>query len=87
MGNVQDLMAKRATGDIRPEMTINEFLQKNFGLTGENTMIELVQAAKADSKKATMEGKLNAMNQKINPAMTGGPETEPGMESLMRGMR
>jgi hypothetical protein len=60
MFNPTDVAAKAAMGDIRPDMTVGEFLQKNFGVSPNDPVQKLVQATKGQLKNRNMAGKLGA---------------------------
>lgn len=58
--NPTDIAAKGAMGDINPNMTVADFLQKNFGVRPEDPLQKLMEATKSQMQNRTMAGKLGA---------------------------
>ena len=56
--NPTDMAAKAAMGDIRPNMTVGEFLQKNFGVSPDDPLQKLMQATQGQVQTRDMAGKL-----------------------------
>ena len=69
MFNPTDVAAKAAMGDVRPDMTVGEFLQRNFGVSPDDPVQKLVEATKQQMQNRTMAGKLG---------MQQGPPQRPG---------
>ena len=59
MFNPTDVAAKAAMGDVRPDMTVGEFLQRNFGVSPDDPVQKLVEATKQQMQNRTMAGKLS----------------------------
>jgi len=87
--NPMDMAAKASQGDINPQMTVGEFLQKNFGVTMETPMMEFAQKLAAQAKTGTMQGKLQAMGGGGMPPSGGMPQApggQPGGSPPISGM-
>lgn len=84
--NPTDMAAKVATGDVRPDMTVGEFLQRNFGVSPNDPVQKLVQATKGQIENRTMAGKMGApqaQRPQPRPAMpTPQPQPTPNRGSL-----
>ena len=81
MFNPADASLKMQQGDIRPDMTVDEFLQKNFGVTGRDPLMKLMQNVKSQGQNATMAGKMGQGQQppqgRAMPPATAPPRPAP----------
>jgi hypothetical protein len=81
--NPADMAMKASSGDIGANMTVGEFLQKNFGVTMDTPMAEFAQKLAAQAKTGTMQGKLGAMGGGGMPSPQGGqPEGSPPISGM-----
>jgi hypothetical protein len=82
MFNPTDLAAKQATGAIRLDMSVGEFLQKNFGVRPEDPVQKLFEATKGQMRNRDMAGKMGVPPQGQPPrppqAPPGGAPPPPG---------
>lgn len=94
MFNPQDVAGKAQTGDISMNMTLEQFFQKNYGLSMQSTLGEFIEKTKGQMKNATMLGKAGAQQSPQGPpaaprAPMGAPSAPPrsappmGMDGLM----
>jgi hypothetical protein len=58
--NPTDMASKVTKGDIRPQQTVGEFLQRNFGVTPQDPVEKLFANIKGQAKNATVAGKMGA---------------------------
>lgn len=95
--NPTDMAAKVTRGDIRPDQSVGEFLQKNYGVSPTDPVQKLFAAVKAQAQNATVAGKMGAPQGVPRPGgMPGGapggmqrPQAPPpqNLDQLMGGMR
>jgi len=80
--NPTDMAAKVTKGDIRPNQTVAEFLQRNFGVSPNDPVQKLFQAAKGQVQNATMAGKMGVSG---GQPPAGAPSPPPGnLDELMK---
>lgn len=87
--NPTDLAAKVSKGDIRPDQTVAEFLQRNFGVSPQDPVQKLMQSLKSQAQNATMAGKMGAPQGPPKPmGAPAGPPSQPpgGMDDLIKQM-
>ena len=70
--NPTDMAAKVSQGAIRPQQTVGEFLQRNFGVTPQDPVEKLFANIKGQAKNATVAGKMGAPTPR-----PGGPQPGP----------
>jgi len=83
--NPTDMAAKVTKGDVRPNQTVGEFLQRNFGVSPQDPIEKLFANIKGQVKNATVPGKMG-MPPTPSPAPQGAPMQKPpvqGMDSLI----
>lgn len=74
-----DVAAKVGSGDIRPDMTVGEFLQVNFGVSPDDPIQKLAQAMQSQVQTKDIEGKMRAMQGGAQPQPAPAqPQPEPG---------
>jgi len=89
--NPTDMAAKVSKGDIRPDQTVGEFLQRNFGVTPQDPVQKLFQNVKSQAQNSTVQGKMG-MPPSPSPmsggaAPMGAPSGPPqGLDDLMKRM-
>jgi len=77
MMNPTDMAAKASRGDVRPQQSVGEFLQKNYGVSPQDPVEKLFAAVKSQAQNATVPGKMGMPPQR--PPMPGGaPGGMPG---------
>jgi hypothetical protein len=89
--NPTDMAAKVSKGDIRPDQTVAEFMQRNFGVSPQDPVQKLMQNLKGQAQNATMAGKMGMPQGRPQPspagqmgAPAGPPPSQPGgLDSLI----
>jgi hypothetical protein len=82
--NPTDLAAKVTKGDIRPQQTVGEFLQRNFGVSPQDPVEKLFANIKGQAQNATVAGKVGMPQAPQAPPM---PQQAPrGMDDLVKRM-
>ncbi|KKL95330.1 hypothetical protein LCGC14_1855690 [marine sediment metagenome] len=93
--NPTDMASKLSSGDIRPQQTVGEFLQRNFGVTPQDPVEKLFANIKGQAQNATVPGKMGlpqgprgAPPPAAPPGMApqGAPQAPRGMDDLMKRM-
>jgi len=85
--NPTDMAAKVSRGDVRPQQSVGEFLQRNYGVSPQDPVEKLFAAVKAQGQNATVPGKMRP--QGMPGGMPGGmpqgmPPKAPGnMDELV----
>ena len=76
MMNPTDMAAKVSRGDVRPQQSVGEFLQRNYGVTPQDPVEKLFAAVKGQAQNATVAGKMGMPPQgarpQARPPMGGG---------------
>jgi hypothetical protein len=75
--NPADMAAKVTRGDIRPNQSVGEFLQKNYGVSPTDPVQKLFAAVKAQAQNATVGGKMGAPPRPGGPPMGAAPGAPP----------
>lgn len=86
MMNPTDMAAKVSRGDVRPQQSVGEFLQKNYGVSPQDPVEKLFAAVKDQAQNATVPGKMGMPPQGARPPqpmggrppMGGAPGGMPG---------
>ena len=88
MMNPTDMAAKVSRGDVRPQQSVGEFLQRNYGVSPQDPVEKLFSAVKAQAQNATVPGKMG-MPQRPQGMPQGAPQGMPqgGMGGGMGGQR
>lgn len=83
--NPTDMAAKVTKGDVRPNQTVGEFLQRNFGVSPQDPVEKLFQSVKGQVKNATMAGKMG-VQPPSQPSAPPQPGQAPigGMDDLVK---
>ena len=76
MMNPTDMAAKASRGDVRPQQSVGEFLQKNYGVSPQDPVEKLFAAVKSQAQNATVPGKMGMPPQAQRPQ--GAPGGMPG---------
>ena len=81
--NPTDMAAKISKGDICPQQTVGEFLQRNFGVSPQDPVEKLFANIKGQAKNATMAGKMGMPSPRPGqgapaPAPQAGPPMPQG---------
>ena len=58
MMNPTDMAAKASRGDVKPNQSVGEFLQRNYGVTPQDPVEKLFAAVKGQGQNATVAGKM-----------------------------
>ncbi len=77
--NPTDMAQKLTSGDIRPQQTVGEFLQRNFGVTPQDPVEKLFANMKGQAQNATVGGKMGlpkAPGPQM-PQLQGPPQAPP----------
>ena len=83
MMNPTDMAAKASRGDIKPQQSVGEFLQRNYGVTPQDPVEKLFAAVKGQGQNATVAGKMG-MPQAKPPQPMGGRPPMGGMQGGMQ---
>uniref|UniRef100_A0A6H1ZVZ2 Uncharacterized protein n=1 Tax=viral metagenome TaxID=1070528 RepID=A0A6H1ZVZ2_9ZZZZ len=67
--NPTDMAAKASRGDVRPQQSVGEFLQRNYGVTPQDPVEKLFAAVKGQAQNATVAGKMGMPPQGARPPM------------------
>jgi len=91
MMNPTDMAAKVSRGDIKPQQSVGEFLQRNYGVTPQDPVEKLFAAVKGQAQNATVPGKMGMPPQGARPPqgappMGGRPGMPPGGQPPPRSM-
>lgn len=89
--NPTDLAAMGQNGDIRPDMTVGDFIQNVLKVPLDAPLPQLMQALKKQSVNASPMGKVRSMAGQGQPGAAPQPQAPPpsgggGLDSLMQGM-
>jgi len=92
--NPTDMASKVSSGAVRPDQTVAEFLQRNFGVSPQDPVQKLFQSVKGQAQNATVAGKMGQPQGAPQPRpqmpMGGGsppPQAPGGLDSLMSKMQ
>ena len=72
--NPTDMAAKASRGDVRPQQSVGEFLQRNYGVSPQDPVEKLFAAVKSQAQNATVAGK---MGMPQRPQAQGRPMQRP----------
>ena len=81
MMNPTDMAAKVSRGDVRPQQSVGEFLQRNYGVTPQDPVEKLFAAVKGQAQNATVAGKMGMPPR----GPQGAPQARPPMGGGMPG--
>ena len=88
--NPTDMAAKASRGDVRPQQSVGEFLQRNYGVTPQDPVEKLFAAVKGQAQNATVAGKMGMPPQGARPPQArppmGGGGMPPGGQPPPRSM-
>jgi hypothetical protein len=90
--NPTDMAAKASRGDVRPQQSVGEFLQRNYGVSPQDPVEKLFAAVKSQAQNATVPGKMGmqqapqGMPQRPQRPMGGGMRPPTNMDELTQRM-
>ena len=89
MMNPTDMAAKVSRGDVKPQQSVGEFLQRNYGVTPQDPVEKLFAAVKGQGQNATVAGKMGMPPQGARPPQRppmGGGMPQGGAQPPPRSM-